>query len=109
MTTVDSALPPDVAERAVPGRQAFIPGLENLMPILPQQAADRALAVLEIHRANLMFQPGVIGAGIGAGRTDVEAAVVIYVNKDAPNKPILPDSIDGVPLTVILTDEFVAR
>ena len=53
------------------------------MPQLPQQAADRALAVLEVHRANLMFQPGVMGAGIGAGRTDNEAAIVIYVNKEA--------------------------
>ena len=92
------------------GRQPFIPGLENLMPILPQQAADRASAVLENHRANLMFQPGVIGAGIGASdRADGEAAIVIYVNKNAANRPILPDSLEGIPLTVILTDEFVAR
>ncbi|HEU0253423.1 MAG TPA: hypothetical protein VFR12_10360, partial [Pyrinomonadaceae bacterium] len=92
------------------GRQPFIPGLENLMPILPQQAADRASAVLENHRANLMFQPGVIGAGIGASdRADGEAAIVIYVNKNAANRPILPDSLEGIPLTVILTDEFLAR
>jgi hypothetical protein len=90
-------------------RQPFIPGLEALMPQLPQQAADRASAVLEVHRANLMFQPGVIGAGIGAGRTDNEAAIVIYVNKDAAEKPILPADIEGVPVTVILTDQFIAR
>ena len=79
------------------------------MPQLPQQAADRASAVLEVHRANLMFQPGVIGAGIGLGRTDSEAAIVVYVNKNAGNRPILPDDIEGVPVTVILTDEFIAR
>ena len=79
------------------------------MPQLPQQAAERALAVLEVHRANLMFQPGVIGAGIGPGRTDNEAAIVIYVNKDAAQRPILPDDIEGVPVTVILTDQFIAR
>ena len=90
-------------------REPFIPGLEGLMPQLPQQAAERALAVLEVHRANLMFQPGVIGAGIGAGRTDNEAAIVIYVNKDAAQRPILPDDIEGVPVTVILTDQFIAR
>jgi hypothetical protein len=90
-------------------RQPFIPGLEALMPQLPQQAVDRASAVLENHRANLMFQPGVIGAGVGLGRTDGEAAIVIYVNKNAGNKPILPDDIEGVPVTVILTDEFIAR
>ena len=80
------------------------------MPQLPQQAADRASAVLENHRANLMFQPGVIGAGVGmSGRADGEAAIVIYVNKNAGNKPILPDDIEGIPVTVILTDEFIAR
>ena len=78
------------------------------MPQLPQQAVDRASAVLEVHRANLMFQPGVMGAGIGAGRTDGEAAIVIYVNKDAGEKPILPDNIDGIPVTVVLTDQFIA-
>jgi hypothetical protein len=87
----------------------FIPGLDRQMPNLPIQAADRALAVLERHRANLMFLPGVMGAGIGAsGRADDEAAIVIYVNKDSSMKPPLPDSIDGIPVTVILTDEFIA-
>ena len=90
-------------------RQPFIPGLEALMPQLPQQAAERALAVLEVHRANLMFQPGVMGAGIGVGRTDNEAAIVIYVNKDAAERPVLPEDIEGVPVTVILTDQFIAR
>ena len=92
------------------GRRPFIPGLGNIMPILPEQASDRALAVLEVHRANIMFQPGVMGAGIGAsGRTDGEAAIVVYVNKDAPQKPFLPDTIEGIPVTVIETDLFVAR
>ena len=92
------------------GRQPFIPGLENLMPILPQQASDRALAVLELHRANIMFTPGVMGAGIGASaKGDGEAAIVIYVNKNAQAKPFIPDTIDGIPVNVILTDEFIAR
>ena len=92
----------------VGGRQPFIPGLERVMPMLPQQAADRALAVLEVHRANLMFQPGVIGAGIGAGRTDNEAAIVIYVNKESGQRPILPNDIEGIPVIVVLTDPFIA-
>jgi hypothetical protein len=80
------------------------------MPQLPEQAAERASAILENHRANLMFQPGVIGVGVGAsGRNDAEAAFVVYVNKDAGQKPILPDSIEGIPVTVVLTDEFIAR
>ena len=92
------------------GRQPFTPGIQGLMPELPQQAADRATAVLDVHRANLMFQPGVMGAGIGlSGRADGEAAIVIYVNKDAPEKPFLPDSIEGIPVNVVLTDLFIAR
>jgi len=92
------------------GRQPFIPGLEGLMPQLPAQAAERASAVLEVHRANLMFQPGVMGAGIGlSGRADGEAAIIIYVNKDAGTQPILPESIEGIPVNVILTDQFIAR
>lgn len=91
------------------GQQPFIPGLDRLMPVLPQQATDRASAVLEIHRANLMFQPGVIGAGVGvSGRADDEAAIIIYVNRDSATRPVLPDSIEGIPLTVVLTDPFVA-
>ena len=92
------------------GRRPFIPGLENVMKQLPEQAAERASAVLENHRANLMFQPAVMGVGVGAsGRIDGEASIVIYVNKDAGARPILPDSIEGIPVTVVLTDQFVAR
>ena len=92
------------------GRQPFIPGLENLVSILPQQASDRALAVLESHRANIMFTPGVIGVGIGASdKVAGEAAIVIFVNKDAVTKPVIPDTIEGIPVNVILTDEFIAR
>jgi hypothetical protein len=90
-------------------RQPFTPGLQGLMPQLPQQAADRVSAVLENHRANLMFQPGVMGVGVGlSGRVDGEGAIVIYVNKDAANKPFLPESIEGIPVNVIVTDQFVA-
>ena len=90
------------------GRQPFTPGLAGLMQ-LPQQAADRALAVLEVHRANLMATPGIMGAGVGASnRADGEASIVLYVNKNQANRPNLPDSIDGIPVTVVLTDEFIA-
>ena len=99
--------PADEVQR--PGRRPFIPGIQSLMPELPQQAADRVSAVLENHRANLMFQPGVMGVGVGlSGRADGEGAIVIYVNKDAGQKPFLPDSIEGIPVNVILTDQFIA-
>lgn len=56
-----------------------------------------------------MFQPGVMGAGVGlSGKADGEAAIVIYVNKNAGQKPFLPDNIEGIPVTVVLTDQFIA-
>jgi len=91
------------------GRRPFTPGIQSLMPELPQQAIDRVSAVLENHRANLMFQPAVMGVGVGAsGRSDSEAGIVIYVNKDAGQMPFLPDSIEGIPVNVVLTDQFIA-
>jgi ABC-type phosphate transport system permease subunit len=57
-----------------------------------------------------MVTPGVMGAGVGASdRADGEAVIVLYVNKNSGNRPNLPDSIDGIPVTVVLTDEFIAR
>ena len=91
------------------GLQPFIPGLGPQMRELPQQASERALAVLELHRANIMFQPGVIGVGVGASAaSDVEAAIVIYVDKTASAKPDFAASLDGIPVRVIVTDPFIA-
>ena len=92
------------------GQQPFIPGIDSLMPQLPQQAIDRASAVLENHRANIMFQPAVMGVGVGESvRASGEAAIIVYVNRDSGNRPILPDSIEGIPVVQYLTDQFVAR
>jgi Peptidase family S64 len=91
------------------GQEPFVPGLDSLMPQLPAQAADRASAVLERHRASLMFTPGVMGAGVGlSDKADGQAAIVVYVNKDGA-RPFLPDNIEGIPVTVVLTDQFIAR
>jgi hypothetical protein len=76
---------------------------------LPQQASDRALAVLELHRANLMATPGVIGAGVGATDGDeTEPAIVIYLDRTAPVRPQFAQSMDGVAVRIILSDPFVA-
>jgi hypothetical protein len=76
---------------------------------LPQQAVDRVSAVLEQHRANLMFQTGVIGVGVGASdRVDGEGAIVIYVDRTSSNRPQFAESIDGVAVKVVYTDPFVA-
>jgi hypothetical protein len=87
----------------------FVRGRGEQMRELPAQAAARATAVLELHRANLMFQPGVIGAGVGAASDDnIDAAIVIYVDRTSNERPVLADSLDGIPIRVVLTDPFVA-
>lgn len=86
----------------------FIRG-RGQMRQLPEQAADRALAVLELHRANLMATPGVIGAGVGATAEDeTEPAIVIYVDRTAPGRPQFAQSMDGIAVRVVLSDPFVA-
>jgi hypothetical protein len=90
------------------GVQPYIPGIGGQMRELPQQAVERASAVLELHRANLMFQPGVIGAGVGAAESGTEAAIIIYIDKTAGAKAQFADSLGGVPVRVIATDPFIA-
>ncbi|HEX5966548.1 MAG TPA: hypothetical protein VFY51_11480 [Pyrinomonadaceae bacterium] len=86
----------------------FIRG-RGQMRQLPEQASDRALAVLELHRANLMATPGVIGAGVGATAEDeTEPAIVIYVDRTAPGRPQFAQSMDGIAVRVVLSDPFVA-
>jgi hypothetical protein len=90
------------------GMEPFTPGARALRE-LPQQASDRASAVLENHRANLMFQPGVIGAGVGAASDDnLQAAIVVYVDRTSSARPQLLSELDGIPVRVVLTDPFVA-
>jgi hypothetical protein len=94
--------------RANQEREPFTPGVAQLQE-LPQQASDRASAVLEMHRANLMFQPGVIGAGVGATSDDnLRAAIVVYVDRTSSARPQLLNELEGIPVRVVLTDPFVA-
>ena len=89
--------------------QPFVRGFGGHMQQLPEQAADRASAVLEVHRANLMATPGVIGAGVGAtSENDVEAAIVVYVDRTSSARPQFAPALDGVAVRVVYTDPFVA-
>jgi hypothetical protein len=91
------------------GRRPLIPSFGGQQRELPQQAADRVAAVLELHRDSLMSRTSVIGVGIGAADdNDAEGAIVIYVDRTTGSRPILPQSIDGVRVRVIETDPFVA-
>ena len=87
----------------------FIRGPRGPMQQLPEQAADRASAVLELYRASLMATPGVIGAGVGATAEDeVEPAIVVYVDRTAHGRPQFAPALDGVAVRVVVTDPFVA-
>ena len=91
------------------GPQPLIPSFGGQMRELPQQAAERVAAVLELHRDTLMSRSSVIGVGIGAADdNDTEGVIVVYVDKTTGSRPILPKSIDGTRVKVVLTDPFVA-
>jgi hypothetical protein len=89
--------------------EPFMRGHGGVIPQLPEQAADRASGVLELHRANLMATPGVIGAGVGAtSDNDIEPAILIYVDRTSPGRPVFSPSLDGIAVRVVYTDPFVA-
>ena len=57
-----------------------------------------------------MSRRGIVAVGVGASADQPgEAAIVIYVNQAAVRLPPLPASIEGIPVRIELTDEFVAR
>jgi hypothetical protein len=56
----------------------------------------------------LMRAPGVIGVGIGVSDDGTEAALVIYVDNAARQRPNFPDRVDGALVKVVVTDPFVA-
>ena len=89
--------------------EPFMRGHSGVIAQLPEQASDRALGVLELHRANLMATPGVIGAGVGAtSENDIEPAIVIYVDRTAPGRPVFAPALDGIAVRVVYSDPFVA-
>lgn len=89
--------------------EPFMRGHSGVIAQLPEQASDRASGVLELHRANLMATPGVIGAGVGAtSENDIEPAIVVYVDRTAPGRPVFAPALDGVAVRVVYTDPFVA-
>lgn len=60
------------------------------------------------HEANLMKSPGVVGVGIG--RKDGKACIRIYVSEDSPKVlAALPQSLEDVPVEVVVSGPFEAR
>jgi hypothetical protein len=53
---------------------------------------------------------GIVAVGIGASAEQPgEAAIVIYVDQAVIPAPPLPTTIEGIPVRIELTDQFVAR
>jgi hypothetical protein len=76
---------------------------------LPQQAIDHAGKILEQNRHDLMSKPAVVGVGLGASESNnSEAGIIVYVDKTNSARPQLPDQVDGVRISVVLTDPFIA-
>ncbi|MEX0323223.1 MAG: hypothetical protein AB3N63_13770 [Puniceicoccaceae bacterium] len=68
---------------------------------------DRALAVRDRNESRFLDQDGVLGSGIGV--TNGAANITVFINKNnkrAAGK--IPSSIEGIPVVIELTDEFVA-
>ncbi|HEX9340010.1 MAG TPA: hypothetical protein VF992_02405 [Thermoplasmata archaeon] len=59
------------------------------------------------HEAHLMKMRGVVGVGIG--RKDGKDCIRIYVDEDSPRiRAQIPDSLDDIPIEVVVTGTFKA-
>ena len=109
LTFVGSGVASPTTQTLTGAAQPFVRGFGGQMRELPQQAADRASAVLDVHRANLMATPGVIGAGVGAtSENDAEPAIVVYVDRSSGARPMFAPALDGIAVRVVYTDPFIA-
>lgn len=73
---------------------------------LPQdvESADKAK---KRHERDFMSRPGVLGVGVGGSDT-AEGAIVVFVDRTAGRRPVLPERVDNVRVRVVLTDPIVA-
>ena len=59
------------------------------------------------HESRLMKMRGVVGVGIG--QKDGKECICIYVKEDNPKiRSVLPESLDEVPVEVVVTGNFKA-
>ena len=78
--------------------------------IVSAESLARANSVAIRHKASLMSTRGIVAVGIGASAEQSgDAAIVIYVDQALVPAPPLPTTIEGVPVRIELTDQFVAR
>jgi hypothetical protein len=73
------------------------------------QAVEFATAVMRGKEKGLMSKPGVIGVGVSTSDANAsEATIVVYVDITAAGSPKLPKRINGVKVTKVYTEPFVA-
>jgi hypothetical protein len=80
-----------------------------ILPQIPEEVIEFATRVKEEREAELMSRSSVIGVGVGASETnEMDASIVIYVDKTTGVTPKLPKKIKGVDVQVVYTEPFFA-
>jgi len=67
-----------------------------------------ATMVKERHVARLMSSPAVLGVGVGAADDDPSEAVLVLYLEQGQAHPPMPQTIDGVRVKIVRTDQIVA-
>ena len=76
---------------------------------LSAEAVESAKAVRDQHEDELMSIPGAVGTGIAISDQPGQPAIEVYVEKMTPQaQAAAPQDVEGVPLKVIESGEFVA-
>jgi hypothetical protein len=72
----------------------------------PQPGLDSALAVHRRHTMELMAIPGVVGTAVGVS-ADCRAVITVFTKEAGVVG--LPDTLEGIPVEVMVTGEIVAQ
>lgn len=73
------------------------------------ESVKRAMRAMRARESDLMSRPGIIGVGVGASDTgSTDAAIVVYVDANAPVMVNVPRRINGVRVKTVFTDPFIA-
>jgi hypothetical protein len=84
------------------------PAAAQSLPGIGKEKVTQALAVKEANVANLLSQPGIQGVAVSLSLDNpTEAAISIYLLKDAAHNPI-PPVIDGIRTRVFVSERFKA-
>jgi hypothetical protein len=75
---------------------------------LSMEAVESAKAIRDRHEDSLMHVPGAIGTGIGAGDQSGQPAIEVFVEKLPPGASRRVEDVEGLPVKVIESSEFVA-